>query len=504
MCAMHSLFANQAIEKLYNERLGRYVTAMRNGAPDRIPVRFLYQEAAARYCGVSNQIVGCDYNAAFEVTRKMAADMGNDAVMLNAIWSNYGVAKAASWRYLAIPGVDVGIESVNQFSEPGDERDAFLRYDEYDEFTKDPTAFLFNKWLSRATTRIKPSGAAVDFDHNLALIAGAMAYANYMNAFGPAAHKLKYESGIVSANSGMIKAPLDILSDKFRGFMNVCIEATEEPSKVRAACEALMPHIVANALAGADPDKNAPITIWAHRGCVPLISPKIFDGIFWPTLKPVFEEIICQGYQILFYGEGNWEHHYDNLLELPEGSIIYHLDKGDPALAAKKLKPKFALSGGVSYDVLARGCPDDVRKHLKELFAAVKGNGGYILDATALMLSDIKPENIKAAVEYTMEHGVYSQSQPASLPQSQPLPQPMLQPMLQQPPQQPQPLSSADTGTSAASPALGGARKPNVCRPWEVESASYKNLTGDTALVRSQWEKADAAAYNYLWTTVLW
>ena len=475
------MFIDKATEQLYNERLARYVTAMRNGTPDRIPVRFFYQEAAARYCGVSNQAVGCDYNAAFDVTRKMAADMGNDAVMLNAVWSNYGVGKAASWRYLAVPGVDIDIGSVNQYSEPDGEENAFLRFDEYGEFTEDPTAFLFNKWLSRNTTRVRARGEPVGFDHNLALVAGALAYANYMNAFGPAAYRLKYEAGVVSANSGMIKAPLDILADKFRGFLNVCVEATEHPAKVRAACEALMPHILANALGAADPDKKAPITIWAHRGCVPFISPKIFDGIFWPTLKPIFEEIIRQGYQILFYGEGNWEYHYDRLLELPEGGIIYHLDKGDPALAAKKLKQKFAISGGVSYDVLARGDPGGVRRHLKELFAVMKGGGGYILDAGALMLSDIDPQNVKAAVEYTMEHGVYSQSS-------------VVEPH----------YTSVATPYIPVIPENAGALKPNVCRPWDIESRSYRKLSGDVELVRSQWEKADAAAYNYLWTSVLW
>ena len=476
------MFTDRATEQLYNDRLKRYVAAMRNGTPDRIPIRFMYQEAAARYCGITNQEVACDYNAAFDVTRKMAADMGNDAVMLNAIWSNYGVAKAASWRYLAVPGVDIGMESVNQYSEPDSEDSAFLRFNEYDEFIDDPTAFLFNKWMSRATTRVRPSGEPVGFNHNLALISGALAYADYMNSFGPAAYKLKYETGIVGANSGMIKAPLDILADKFRGFVNVCVEAVEYPDKVRAACEALMPHILANALAGADPDKNVPITIWAHRGCVPFISPKIFDDIFWPTLKPIFEEIIRRGHQILFYGEGNWEYHYDRLLELPEGGIIYHIDKGDPVLAAAKLKRKFALSGGLSYDVLARGTPDDVRRAIGELFAAVKGDGGYILDATALMLSDIKPENIKAAVAYTMEHGVYSRSgAPAAADPTQ--------------------AASAPAGWLLSS---SGVRPPFVCRPWETESAAYKRLSGDVGLVRSQWEKADGAAYGYLWTTVLW
>ena len=470
------MFTNPETEKKYHERLNRYVTAMKGGVPDRVPIRFLYQEAAARYCGVANQVVACDYNVAFDVTRKMAQDMGNDAAMLNAIWSTYSVAKAAGWRYLAVPGVDTDPGNVNQFFEPWDEEDNFLQFSEYEEFTDDPTAFLINKWMPRAATRLRFPGQAVDYDHNVSLISGSIAYANYMNSFGPAAHKFKYEAGLVSANSGMIKAPLDIMADKFRGYINVCLDGQDHPKKLLKACEALMPHILENALAGADPDRNVPITIWAHRGCVPFITQEMFDRIFWPTLKPVFEEIIRKGHQILFYGEGNWEAHYDSLLELPALGIIYHIDKGDPAYAVKKLKGKFALSGGLSYDLLARGTEDDVRRFMKEFLPVMKKDGGYILDATALMLSDIKPENVKAAADYTMEHGVYSRSGPAKV--------------MEKP---------KDSHNIPA-----GSRPPHVCRPWAEESSAYKNLSGDIDLVRSQWEKADAAAYNYVWTSVLW
>jgi hypothetical protein len=469
------MFKDPETEKLYQQRAARYYNAMNNGTPDRIPMRFLLQEAAARYMGYTNQQVACDYNLAFEATRKAGERLGVDSVMLNAIWSNYGLAKSASWKYLYVPGVDVGMESVNQFGEPATEDELFLKASEYEEFSEDPTAFLFNKWIARATTRVRSAGEPVTFDHNAALVSGALAYANYMNAFGPAAHALKYESGLVGANAGMIKAPLDILSDKFRGYMGTAIDTIERPKEVLRACEALMPHIVANALAGADPEKNVPITIWAHRGCVPFFSQETFDTIFWPTLKPVFEEIISKGYQILFYGEGSWEAHYKALLELPEGSIIYHLDKGDPAKAAKAFKGKFAISGGLSYDVLARGGADDMRSHMKDLFAVMKPGGGYILDATALMLSDVKPENLEAAVQYTLENGVYSQGH-AAKPRGELHPQNIPQ----------------------------GKRVPNTVRPWEEESEGYRCLSGDVELVKSKWQANDAAAYNYLWTTVLW
>lgn len=469
------MFKNNKIEKLYNERAARYFNAMNNGTPDRIPIRFLLQEAAARYLGFTNQQVAVDYNLAFEVTRKAGEKLGVDSVMLNAIWSNYGVAKSASWKYLFVPGVDVNMESVNQFGEPSNDDETFLLASEYDEFSDDPTAFLFNKWFARATTRLQSLGKPVTCEHNVALVSGALAYANYMNAFGPAANALKYESGLVSANSGMIKAPLDILADKFRGYYNTAIDTIDRPNEVLKACEALMPHIVANALAGADPEKNVPITIWAHRGCTPFFSQKTFDTIFWPTLKPVFEEIISKGYQILFYGEGNWESHYETLLELPAGSMIYHLEKGDPAKAAKAFKNKFAISGGLSYDVLARGDANDVRSHMKELFEVMKPGGGYILDATALMLNDIKPENLDVAVQYTLEHGVYSQGHAGPL-----------------------------RGIANPSAIPQGKRIPNTVRSWEEESQNYRCLSGDVGLVKDIWQKNDATAYNYLWTTVLW
>lgn len=469
------MFKDDLTERLYNERAARYFCAMGGGTPDRIPMRFFLQEAAARYMGYTNQQVACDYNLAFEVTRKAGEKLGVDSVMLNAIWSNYGLAKAASWKYLYIPGVDVDMGSVNQFGEPAFEDELFLRASEYEEFIEDPTAFLFNKWLARATTRVKSVGEPVTLEHNLALISGALAYANYMHAFGPAADALKYESGLVAANAGMIKAPLDIFADKFRGYVGTAIDTVERPQQVLKACQALMPHIVANALAGADPEKKVPITLWAHRGCTPFFSQETFDTLFWPTLKPVLEEIISKGYQVLFYGEGNWEAHYRALLELPAGTLIYHLDKGDPAQAARAFKGKFAISGGLSYNVLARGTPDDVRKHMQELFAVMKPGGGYILDATALMLNDIKPENLEAAVAYTLEYGVYSQGHAA-------------------PPR----------GTCSPQSIRQGQRKPNTVRSWEEESSGYRCLSGDVELVRRKWEENDAAAYNYLWTTVLW
>ena len=215
----------------------------------------------------------------------MARDLNVDAAMLNAIWSNYGVGKGASWKYFAVPGVDIDINSVCQFSEPSAEEEQYMQANEYDEFADDPTAFLMTKWLARYSSRLSPPGSPATFEHHAALITGAMAFQRYMSSFSGYADQLKYEAGVVSANAGMIKAPFDLLMDKLRGYQGAIMDAFTQPDKVIKACEALMPHIVANAINGADPEKMAPITIWAHRGTVPFITPQFFDTIMWPTLK---------------------------------------------------------------------------------------------------------------------------------------------------------------------------------------------------------------------------
>jgi uroporphyrinogen-III decarboxylase len=184
------------------------------------------------------------------------------------------------------------------------------------------------------------------------------------------------------------------------------VDIHRRPEKVLAACEALMPHMMFNALVGADPEKKVPIAIWLHRGCVPFLSPDAFERFHWPTLKQVIEEIWAQGHQILFYAEGNWNGNLKYIAELPEKSIIFQVDRTDILEAHKAFGDKFCLSGGIPNDLLAFGTPDEVRACCKKVIDGVARDGGYIMDAGAIMQDDAKVENVKAMTEFTLEYGV--------------------------------------------------------------------------------------------------
>jgi uroporphyrinogen-III decarboxylase len=185
------------------------------------------------------------------------------------------------------------------------------------------------------------------------------------------------------------------------------MDLVERPKKVMAACEALMPHLAWTALSGADPAKNVPIGWWMHRGCVPFISRDHFEKIFWPTTKPILQEIWKRGQQVLMYAEGKWAPHLERFRELPAGSVVYHCDRDDPLEVRRKLGEGFCLSGGIPNGLLAFGTPEQVRQRCKHVIDGVAGSGAYIMDASAIMQNDAKVENVRAMTDFTREYGVY-------------------------------------------------------------------------------------------------
>jgi len=393
-------------EQVYAERLKRYVTAMRNEKPDKIPIRPFVAEFAAKYAGYTCQEVTHDFEKAFAAARKCAVDFDWDAVVGNMVYVWTGLTQAIGLRYYGVPGVDLPVDCGFQYCEPPEE-EAFMKPDEYDQLIEDPTGFLFNVWLPRVSTDVRAMDEPTSYRNNLSFLKGGMAMLNYFNAFGKQNDLLRSESGTVSAISGILKAPFDILADKLRGYIGLTMDLFERPDKVLAACEALMPHLTHVALSGADPKGEVPISIWMHRGCVPFVSQEHFDKFYWPTLKPIIEEIWAHGHQVLFYAEGKWGAHLKSFAELPDKAIIYHVDQDDIFEVHKAIGHKFCISGGIPNFLLGYGTPADVRDYCKKVIDGVAGDGGYIMDASAIIQNDAKIENIKAMTEFTREYGVY-------------------------------------------------------------------------------------------------
>ena len=394
------------MEQRYAERLKRYTTAMRNEKPDMVPIRPFVAEFTAKYAGYTCQEVTQDYEKAFAAARKCAADFDWDAVVGNMVYGWSGLTQAIGLKYYAVPGVDLPVDTGFQYLEPPEDA-AWMQPDEYDALIEDPTGFLFNVWLPRISNDVAPIGEPSTMRNNLSFLKGGMAMLQYFGGFGTQAALLRSESGTVSAISGILKAPFDIIADKLRGYKGLCMDMFRCPDKVVAACEAMAPHLLAVASGGADPERNVPVGLWMHRGCVPFLSLDQFEKFFWPTLKEIIEGLWAQGIQTLFYAEGEWNPNLKYIAELPDQSIVYHVDRGDIFEVHKAIGHKFCISGGIPNDLLAFGKPEEVRDFCKKVIQEVGRDGGYVMDASAIMQDDTKAENLVAMTEATREFGVY-------------------------------------------------------------------------------------------------
>jgi len=119
-----------------------------------------------------------------------------------------------------------------------------------------------------------------------------------------------------------------------------------------------------------------------------------------------------------------------------------------------------------------------VRDCCKKVIDGVAGDGGYILDAGAIIQNDAQIENVQAMTEAGREFGVYPGGESwevCSLP----------------------PLQSA--GYSAPDvPVLQGP-KAGVCRAWEEKRKEIPKILGDEGLVRQVWEDLEGFAHTFIW-----
>ena len=474
---------SQDMEQLYQRRLARYVTAMRNEKPDRVPIRPFVAEFTAKVAGMTCQQVTHDYGQAFEAVIKCAQQFDWDAMVANMVYVWTGLTQSAGLRYYAIPGIGLPPDVGFNYVEPAEEK-AFMLPSEYDALIADPTGFLYEKWLPRVSEEVGAGGKRA----TVGLVKSSMAMLSYFTAFGPQVGRMRTETGMPSAIAGIFKAPLDIIADKLRGYLGLLDDLQTQPEKVLKACEALMPHLCHVGLTSSDPSGTVPIGFWMHRGCVPFVNPRTFNEIYWPTLKPIIEEFWKQGRQTLFYAEGKWHHHYDSFLELPARSIVYHVDRDDVFEAHRRLHHKFAISGGVPNTLLSLGKPEAVRELVRRIITEVAPNGGYILDSGAILQNDASIENMRALTETAREFGVYGDGNAV---------------MTATPPAQ-TPASIADRAKLKGMSGQPTPRvAPGVVLPWAEKLPTIPPITGDATLAKNIWEQVDGFGNMYIWQLLL-
>ena len=211
--------------------------------------------------------------------------------------------------------------------------------------------------------------------------------------------------GYPIAWAGFDWAPFDILGDTLRGTPNILADMRRRPEKLHDALKVATRIFVEYGSAAAGSPLPL-VWIWVHKATREFMSDAQFREFYWPYFREGLLALVEKGITPLVYWEADFASRLEHIRDVPAGKLIYHLSATDPERAHEALGGTVCLMGNVPNIQLLAGTPDDVRATCRRLIDTLGRDGGFIMD-TAFMLDEAKPENLKAMIEFTRDHGTY-------------------------------------------------------------------------------------------------
>jgi hypothetical protein len=129
---------------------------------------------------------------------------------------------------------------------------------------------------------------------------------------------------------------------------------------------------------------------------------------------------------------------------------------------------------------LSYGTPQQVHDACRTVLEGVARDGGFILDASAIIQNDAQVANIRAMTEATRQYGVYADGYTP----------------------EPAPVGRA-TAESVRSIGRPSRTAPGVCIAWEQQKKQLPPVCGDAALAQRIWEQVDALGNTFIWQLLL-
>jgi uroporphyrinogen-III decarboxylase len=142
------------------------------------------------------------------------------------------------------------------------------------------------------------------------------------------------------------------------------------------------------------------------RGSDDFLSKKMFDTFYWPTFKKLVLGLIQKGMTPCIFFEGNFTSRLEYLLDFPKGKILARLDTTDIFKAKEILKDHVCLQGNIPSTILQVGSVQDIQDYCQKLIDVVGQGGGFIISPRS-STDEVKPENLKAMIDFTHQYGVY-------------------------------------------------------------------------------------------------
>jgi hypothetical protein len=412
----------KAAEEQIAEKEKRIMDAIRMKIPDRVPVVCSLGYFVARYTGIPTSAAYYDFPAWLAAYKKTIPDFPADLVFVQGFTPGTAL-EILNPHQLRWPGFGVDPHHGHQSIEVEN-----MKADEYDAFVNDPSDYKLRINLSRTADdlaglaelpRLSELGWGSGGAQQLALALSSHKVARAFSTLQKTGRELrKYQKrqaqfarmlldmGVPEYTQYAAMPPYDLLSFGIRGMSGLMIDMFRQPEKVLAACDKILQMTMERPQP--KPNKYGDIRVFmtVTRGSDDFLSKKQFDKFYWPTFSKLVHALIDKGMTPCIFFEGNCDSRMEYLLEFPRGSMLVHVDRTDIYRAKDILRDHLCIQGNVPSTLLQTGTVQDVKEHCKKLIDVVGKGGGFILSPRS-STEEVKPENLKAMIEFTKEYGVY-------------------------------------------------------------------------------------------------
>ncbi|MBN2238241.1 MAG: hypothetical protein JW712_00575 [Dehalococcoidales bacterium] len=390
--------------------------------PDRVPIICGMGYFPGKYCNVPSSAAYYDHEAWYKAYEKTVTDFQADLIfpqqpqpgkamemleLKTSKWPGYGVDE---WK---------GHQAI--------EIDA-MSADEWDEYLQDPGTFMLTKFMPRVSDKLAALGKLPPLSELRggmgAQMLGMMladpdveAVIQLLTTYGKESRKffetsakfsqMLQDTGNPLYFQGAAMPPFDIVSNQLRGMQGTMIDMYRNGDKLLEEIDRITKRSVAQPAPLPSENGYTRLFMTNTRGSDNFISNKLFEKYYLPSFKAVVNSRIELGGTMCIFFEGDFTKKLEYLLDLPKGKFLVRLDSTDIFKAKEILKDHACIQGNIPSSLLQAGTVDDVKAYCKELIDVVGKDGGFILSPRS-STDEVKPENLKAMIDFTHEYGVYN------------------------------------------------------------------------------------------------
>ncbi|MBN1190222.1 MAG: hypothetical protein JXA46_10750 [Dehalococcoidales bacterium] len=414
-------FPSPDIEKLYKERVTRFIKVIKLEEPDRVPVILPAGFFAAFYAGGNLKKAMYDYDEMRRAWIMFLNDFEMDTAAIPGLVLPGKVLDMIDYKIEKWPGHGLA-DDVSSYQYVEGE---YMLPEEYDDLIADPADYFMRYFFPRSVgafqsfARMSPLTAFVGVptfyigqfaDPEIRksyeiLLEAAQENLKWQAAVNDVA-KVAWEKGLPVTSGGFSGAPFDMIGDMLRGTAGIMTDMYRRPEKLLEAMERLVPMSIKEAVGLADRSGCPIIMMPLHKGIDNFMSAKQYETFYWPTLRKVMMGLIDEGCVPMPFAEGLYNRRLEVIKDLPRASAIWYFEATDMALAKKVLGDCACIAGNIPVSTLCTGTPREVKAHCKRLIETCGPGGGYILTGGAQMDKG-NPDNLRAIMEAVKEYGVY-------------------------------------------------------------------------------------------------